>query len=420
MAWLASDAGGNLQLWPWQQRVLQRALEVDAQGRLCWTYVVVSTGRQSGKSILARAVATARCHFAGRFGEPQDVLHVANALRAAQRIMMPAWRWATEEGLGIRKATGNEKIIWPDGSQWSIQATNSIYGASGGLILADEAWDLDRAEMENSTFPTMLQRTQPQVWMLSTANDAATDFIPYYRRQAISGDVDTMIAEWSVPPTADHTDPVVWRRYAAHWTDQREKFMRAAMRSASFRPQYLNQWPSDVLGDPEWPPGWGQCSRVSGGPPPGGVAAVDAGRDRSAWGVSVAVLEGDRVRVWSRRVGTQDQAVQLLTAWQPQRVLVGLSHRDVIVGPWVVEGAGSRETYEATPVLADLVRRGRVSHDGDADLAAQVAAARVTETERGTLLSGKASRGPVETLKVTAWAVWGALRPAVESPAIFV
>src|SRR4051794_30121782 len=61
----------------WQRLVLDRALEFDAAGRLCWRTVVVSAPRQVGKSVLERVLCTWRLHNAELFdGQSQDVLHV--------------------------------------------------------------------------------------------------------------------------------------------------------------------------------------------------------------------------------------------------------------------------------------------------------------------------------------------------------
>ena len=46
----------GVELYPWQAMVLERALEVDGEGRLCWSTVVVSVSRQSGKSVLVAGV----------------------------------------------------------------------------------------------------------------------------------------------------------------------------------------------------------------------------------------------------------------------------------------------------------------------------------------------------------------------------
>ena len=46
----------------------------DADGRLCWETIVLSTSRQVGKSWLLRDLCLWRMHQAARFGEPQDDL----------------------------------------------------------------------------------------------------------------------------------------------------------------------------------------------------------------------------------------------------------------------------------------------------------------------------------------------------------
>ena len=91
----------------------------------------------------------------------------------------------------------------------------------------------------------------------------------------------------------------------------------------------------------------------------------------------------------------------------------------LVVVPWPVEGFGSSHTLLATPLLEDLVRRGMVAHDHAEVTAGQSRAARVVQSERGMYLSGKQSRGPVETLKAASWAVLGVMQPAPAAAAIW-
>ena len=193
------------------------------------------------------------------------------------------------------------------------------------------------------------------------------------------------------------------------------------LRPRGYREQYLNVWPPLGSGAVEvWPPRWGDAPRVgSVVPPAGGVGAFEGSFDRRWFSVSVAVRVGDGVELWSRRLGSQDEAVALLLSWEPERVLVGASLFAHLSLPIVSEAAGVKETHLSTAMFAELVRRGLVAHDFDVDLAAQVGTARVAEHESGLTLSSKASKGPTDLLKTALWVTAGVFRPGVEEAAIW-
>jgi hypothetical protein len=415
--WLREVWG--LELRPWQVLVLTRALEVDEGGRLCWRNVVVSTGRQLGKSWLMAALALARCGRPDLFGEgEQHVIHIANNLHAARRVMFQWVRRAEELGVSVRRGVGMERFIWPDGGEWALVAGNSVWGSSANMALADECWDLSRDVIDQGVVPTMVARSQPQLWLFSTANPAATDLMPAYRADGMAGDGKTAIAEWSASPDADAMDPATWRAASAWWDEQRAEFMDATKKHPGFAAQWLNVWPTDALGKPEWPRGWSGLQEVAGAPVVGGIGAVEASRDRKWWGVCV-VAPGDKLRVWTGRFSDLEEARTWMQVRAAGRVFVGASHRELWEGPWEVVAAGGNETYEATPLLQKLVDDKAIEHDHSEAVAAQTQAARLSTTDKGVQLSGKASRGPVEILKAIGWACLAATRPQPEAPAIW-
>lgn len=127
-----------------------------------------------------------------------------------------------------------------------------------------------------------------------------------------------------------------------------------------------------------------------------------------------------RVRVETARFGRVEDASEWVRSRDPRLVVVGLSLIQWVSFPCEVRGGGSKQTYAATPVFADVVRRGELLHDGGEDAQAQTRVAEVIRSESGLLLSGRKSRGPVDVLKAAAWAVDEALRPVqVPAPAIY-
>lgn len=250
--WLTSVFG--MELRGWQAYALDRALEYDADQRLVWRTVIVTLGRQQGKSFLARGAAMWRAHQAERFGEEQLVLHVANKTSTALEVMRPAARWseATYGRGSVRWGNTQPGITIPDGSRWMIQAANESAGVgwSSTMCFVDEAWKVKRDVVEGSIAPTMAEREQPQLWLVSTAGDSESDLLLSYRQRAIdrignNDPGDILLLEWSAPPNCDIEDEESWKWGSPEWSDKRVSFLRsqyAAIDPAEFKTQYLNVW----------------------------------------------------------------------------------------------------------------------------------------------------------------------------------
>ena len=238
----------------WQELVVDRALEHDERGILCWPTVVLSGPRQIGKSWLERMVCAWRMSQAERWGEEQAILHTAHKLIAAQEVWRPAARWAVREGHNVRWANGEQNIELPDGSRWMIQAANDGAGVAFSLSMAlvDEAWRVPRRVFDEAIEPTMAEAMSPQSWLVSTAGTSESDLMMTNRAAALA-ELDeprggsVLLIEWSAPPDPDLDidDPTVWRAASPHWDERREERMRAARTKAeerAFRQQWLNQW----------------------------------------------------------------------------------------------------------------------------------------------------------------------------------
>jgi hypothetical protein len=162
----------------WQRHALDRALEHDEDGRLVWAVVVLTVGRQSGKSWLSRGGCLWRLHHAHLFGEPQTILHMANKRDTAMEVLRPAGLWALEKyGKGtVRWGNTAAGISLPSGDRWLIHAANDSAGVgySCSMVFADEAWKIQRNVIDDAVMPTMSEREQPQLWLVSTAGDSSS------------------------------------------------------------------------------------------------------------------------------------------------------------------------------------------------------------------------------------------------------
>src|SRR4029077_17435631 len=240
--------------------------------------------------------------------------------------------------------------------------------------------------------PTMAEREQPQLVLVSTAHRKATRLMLEARQGALGAleapDSDLLI-EWSAPEGADMDDAASWRAAAPHWTTRRRRLVGKALERArageiedpdepdpeqSFRAQWLNQWPRK-LAEPAGATeplladgGWAELSAPVVSTTPLYVALEDD------YGLGAAVAacrraDDGRLEVdgWLR--GDWDSAIPdpaALAASAPVRgLLVGASLVDRLPPAWrgKAKPCGSSETRAGLALLRDLAMTGRLVHD---------------------------------------------------------
>jgi hypothetical protein len=443
--WAEGREGRELR-W-WQKLVATRLLEVDRDGRLVWETMVLSTARQVGKSVLLGELLLWRIHQRDRFGERQDVLHTGMNLQVCKEVLRPAMYWAeAQPGYKVGRANGELFIeVQADKSRWLLRARGGVYGYSVSTAAVDEAWKVAPEVVDDLT-PTMVERTQPQLWLVSTAHRAATRLMLRSRQVALgsleAGDGDLLV-EWSAPASADLDDVAGWRLASPHWTAQRERKISKALEAAragegdlvedeldpveSFQSQWLNRWPRRQASqgggvEPLLPAGlWQELEEHVYADGPIWVAVEDdrgfGGGVAAAWELPDGRIEVDGWLFddWDSAL---DQVGELAGIRPIRELLVGASLLDRVpagVSP-APKPAGSRETRVGLALLRDLAAAGELVHDGTVVLDGAVAAARVKELESGLML--ERDRGPTHLVKALAWAVNAAHRPA-PAPAIY-
>jgi hypothetical protein len=426
----------------WQRLVATRLLEVDVDGRLVWETLVLSMARQLGKSWLLRELCLWRIHQGDRFGEPQDVLHTGKDLAVCKEVQRSARIWAkARPEYKVREVNGQEEIeLLADGSRWMLRAKEAVYGYSVSCAAADEAWKVRASSVEEGLTPTMVEREQPQLLLVSTAHRLATGLMLSRRQAALAqlegGDGDLLI-EWSAPHGSELDDLAGWRQASPHWTPQRERLVGrqlAKLRDGeiddpeepdpeqSFRSQWLNQWPRRLTapaGNTEelLPAGLWQhlCD-----PEISGVGALFvAVEDNFGNGAAVAVaarLDDGRLEVDGWLCDDWDSAlldVQRLGALRRIRLLlVGASMFSRVPAGTVPppRPAGTNETRVGLPLLRDLAAGGMLAHDErTTELDQAVQGARVRELSYGLALE---QTGTTHLVKALVWAVNAAHRPA--------
>ena len=404
--WLQRVYGMTLRAW--QRHALDRALEHDEEGRLVWQVVVLTVGRQSGKSWMSRGICLWRLHHAELFGETQTILHMANKRDTAMEVLRPAGLWALEKyGKGsVRWGNSGAGIILPSGDRWLIHAANDSAGVgySCSMVFADEAWKIARPVIDDAVMPTMSEREQPQLWLVSTAGDSNSDLMIQYRSAAIEqleAPAGTLLLEWSAPADADPDDPDTWAWASPEWTEKRQAFVErqhATIEESSFRREWCNQWvvkSGGWLKDSQWAD---TTSDVELPTATTWVVAVESSFDGQGHALAVAgVLEDERVvvRVSTMRTIKQvDQRLAELRAEHPMLfVIVTPGYVDRLVERFD-ELVGQREAVAGTQALLDLFDRRAILHDGGLILREHFASSRISKREAGWVLSSAMGDGP--------------------------
>ena len=409
-------------LFGWQRYALDRALEHDADGHLVWSTVIITVGRQSGKSWLSRALCMWRLHHADLFGEAQTILHIANKRATAMEVMRPAGHWAVEKYGKTSVRWGNERagIELPSGDRWIISASNDSAGVgfSISMVFADEAWQIPRNVIDESVGPTMVMREQPQLYLVSTAGDSTSDLMITYRTRALDrlatdDGASVLLLEWSAPPEASPDLVSTWRWGSPEWSDKRENFLtqqHANVEESSFRREYLNQW---VIAANHWlRPSWWRDTLDEEEPlPEEGVWSIAVESDFNGQGHAVAIAAPNAEGLIVLRVTTHrtmekvDIRLAEIRAEHPSlfvQVTPGYvdrlkEHFDGLVG--------QREAVGATQVLQDLFSRTQIRHDGNIVLQEHFAGTRIGMRQGGWVLTSPMGSSGIYAARAAMFAI---------------
>jgi hypothetical protein len=425
-------------LYWWQVLVAHRALEHDEDGALVWEEVLLTTTRQVGKSHLLREIVLWRLdHGLDLFVNPDEtIVYTANRLDLSREIIRPALAWADEQvGWTTRRANGETRVEHPNGSRWMVRAIRSAgYGFTLTSAMVDEAWDVAPEIIDDQLSPTMVTRESAQLWLVSTAHPEATDLFPMRRSTALAQLAQpetTLLVEWSGDPALSADDLEAWEQASPKWTAKRQRFIAKQWQTSSeesFRCQWLAQWPTGAsrlrLVDEE---GWAAgaigglevpneeplviaLDSIGGG---GFASVVGWGRDGSVYLVP---------RLDTHRLPALTYVSDMAAAHPGSLLLLGASLEalvDPLAFPGEVSLAGIRETRQATHLFQGLAGEGKVRHNGDPALAAQVGYGVVVKTDVGPVLSGTRSPGPVDLARGAVWVAWSVTTRAASSPGIF-
>jgi phage terminase large subunit-like protein len=427
---------------PWQSLVADVSHEVDpASGQLWYREVVVTVPRQSGKTTESLAVMVRR---AVGHALPQMITYTAQSRIKARE------KWEDEhlpillksplkDQFRVRKTTGNEAILWRNGSKHGIEATTEKAGHGPTLDLGviDEAFAHADSRVEQAMKPAMITRPGAQLWIFSTAGN---DKSAYLRSKVDAGRLRCQVGmpsrtayfDWSAPDDADPEDPATWYGcmpalgiVRPDGTGVTEETIRAefeSMELPDFRRAYLNQWldafPEEwlVISAADWQMLLDPRSELADP-----VAfAVDMTPERSHAAIGAAGRRPDgalHVEVIDHRPGSDwvfARAAELDRKWSPcawavdpagaaGSLIAGLEQ-----GGLEVLKPTARETAQACGQFFDAVTDSRsVRHRGEHDLYAAVAAAQSRPLADAWAWARRNAAADICPLVACTLALWG-------------
>jgi hypothetical protein len=363
-----------------------------------------------------------RLHHAELFGETQTIMHVANKRSTAMEVLRPAGLWAVERYGKKAARWGNENagIELPSGDRWLVHAANDSAGVgySVSMLFVDEAWKIKEEVVTASLAPTMAERNQGQMWLVSTAGDSTSDLMIGYRQRALdrleSDDPGSiLLLEWSAPAEADPENVETWKYGSPEWTDKRREFLAQQwnnVEESAFRQQYLNQW---VIRSNHWMKDkwWAETLDPDVQLPASATwsVAVESDFDGMGHGVAIAAPLDDGTIViratTHRTIKEVDERLAAIRREHPSiyvQVTPGYVDRlrerfDTLVG--------QREAVAATQNLLDLFDRRAIRHDGSQILQEHFAASTISRRQGGWVLTAPMGRGGVYAARAALFAM---------------
>lgn len=439
-----ADALGQ-PLMPWQQQVLDVALEIDpVTKRFVYREVILTVPRQSGKSTLLLVLMLVRA-----LRERSVIRYTAQTGSDARKKLVDDWlpdlaKTRFAETYKPRLTSGHEALRFTNGSLLGLLATTkkSGHGGTVDLGIIDEAFAQPDARLEQAIKPAMITRPDPQLWIVSTAGTPADS--PFLLGKVESGreiaqaGLNHSVAyfEWSAPDDADPGSPDTWRAcMPALGRTQSIEAVQAdyeSMEGAEFARAFLNRW-TQTLADPviaaeKWASLADRTAR-----PEGRVAfAYDVAPDRSAATVCVAGKTPDGK--WFVDVVEHDTRG---TGWLPARLVELWNRPDAVAvvadnyGPGAslipeLERSGvrvittqPREMAQACGFFFDAVKDNALCHAGNPLLAEALGSATKRNLADAWAWSRRSGGAPITPVVAATLALWGASTQVSDGPNIW-
>jgi len=452
-AWSERELGTFLDLW--QRRALNRALAIDAGGRLVHRHYLVSTGRQNGKTLLVRALigwaltAPLIPDWHTILGLAHDKKQARVPYAAVHADLQPIKRRYPRGGLALTRYLGLRSDLYGIHREYDVgskEARDAIRTMTIDVGLFDEVRTQRGYDTWAALEPTTTARPEPLIFAISTAGDDRSVLLrDWWERGVRIIDGAEPFAgfgmTWYAADEDDRPDdPRAWAKANPALAEGRlpaEALASslATFRSAPkmFRQERLNLWSE---GGDEWLPPGTWRDRIGIQPDEAirivfGVEAAPTWRratvavalvtDAGAWVGVAGELDSSRTDAASVSPADLVRLVsELAIAWRPSTIAYSAA---AAAAPHLAAWAelakitptpmGPRQIRAASALFRSELIGGRLTHEADPLLAAQVRVGRPSgPLEAGDwYFSIRESEGEIDGLRAAAWAAWAAIAP---------
>jgi phage terminase large subunit-like protein len=417
-------AGTPLKMEPWQRDFLNELFLVYDDGERVYREALLGISRKNGKSTLSAAIALYLLLAAGEEG-PE--VYAAAASKDQARIVFRQAIEFVESSPRLRDWLTPQKdviICKANNGIFRVLAADAPkqYGLNPYGVVIDELWAHANPELYFALTTGQLAREDPLIVNITTAGfDKDSICYQLYERGKHlleDGGIEALrkagfLFRWyEAPPTASVKDMAGWEAANPSSWIKAKDLEREAERLPEpvFRRLHLNQW---TEAEDSWikPWMWAACKGLPVfDPTDDSYMAVDVGFRKDSAAILWGQWHGDKLHIGQLILLPEDmpdsfgiadiRAALASKARQNQRV------KDIPFDPWQFRESaeilmedhklpmtefpqGSSRMGPASETLYELIKDGRIVHDGDREARKQLLAAVASPTERGGMMISK-------------------------------
>jgi phage terminase large subunit-like protein len=410
-------AGKPLSLQPWQKSLFNELFLVYEDGSRVYREALLGISRKNGKSTISAVLAL---YMLLASGEEGPEVYAAAASKDQARIVFNQACEMVEASPRLRDwltPQRNAIICKANNGVFRVLASDAPnqYGLNPSGVVIDELWAHKNDELYYALTTGQLARESPLVVSISTAgfdrNTICHELYTRGRRLEAEGGLDELRKQgfffrwFEAKPGATVQDPDAWRAAnPSEWITAHD-LQRESERlpDSVFRRLHLNQWTES---EDAWikPHEWDMCAgKPEFDPTQPSWMALDVGVKRDSAGLVWGQWHGDDLHIGQRILDPAEEAEGFGVADVRARVAEEAGRqqalKEVNYDPWSFRESAeillerglpmlefpqnSSRMSPASEQLYELVKEGRVVHDGSARMRAHVLAAVIAPTDRG-------------------------------------
>lgn len=441
-------AGQPLKLEKWQRELLDELYLVDENRNYVYREALVGVPRKNGKSTLAAAIALYGLMASGEQGAE---VYAAAAARDQARIVFDQARDFVEASPKLRdylQPMRNAILCPANNGVFRVLSSDAPlqHGLNPSLVVIDELWAHRDPELYYALTTGQLARKNPMVVSITTAGwdrESICWQVYEHGRELAEKGQDAMrkaafLFRWyESPPGRKVTDKRGWQAANPSSWITNDLLVREVDRLPEFvfRRLHLNQWTDteEAWISPDW---WDACA---------GEPKIKKGE--ATWtGIDIGLRRDARAMIWVQWHGDDLHIGHEIAVPKPDKPLSSAEARtrvkkhaarqeglrEVDYDPWQFHESAEILADEGLPMveyqqsnanmapaserLYELIREGRVVHDGDPQLRQQVLNAVAAETDRGWRISKRKSKARIDACVALAMAADRAILARDEGP----